>query len=146
MEQWSSYLSALGGSTNPSLGIMLRWNVRKKRQWRMIQDEDVRILVQFCLWPLTKGWADVCSADFNVILNFNLGYRLRYHLLLGISWRSFQSLNSTVSYSKNVLIYGSFDEQVTQDVQVLGNGIDSNGCYRGAVASSMVPFSTVLPG
>ena len=52
------------------------------------QDEDVLdTWFSSALWPFsTMGWPDVDSEDFNVTSNFNLGNRLRYHLLLGISY------------------------------------------------------------
>ena len=53
------------------------------------QDEDVLdTWFSSALWPFsTMGWPDVDSEDFKTLLpNFNLGYRLRHHLLLGVSY------------------------------------------------------------
>ena len=52
------------------------------------QDEDAWILGSVLpLAILNYGWPDVDSEDFKRYLpNFNLGNRLRYHLLLGVSY------------------------------------------------------------
>ena len=145
--------SALVGSPNPCLVQCRGWNVRRRRssrRWRLDSGwRRLGHLVQFCpLAILNYGLAWCRLRRLQTLLpTSTLVYRLRHHLLLGVSydlpiiWNSLAVSHSKTSWS-TVLFVTSKGRKMSKS---LGNGLTRWMLSRNTVPMPFVgSFQTVL--